>query len=96
MKRFTDDKMVLRAKWKTITLRALNKSTEERVKTLVGRMRRKAIDDADILNVIQDLRGAYVSRFSMSQYRDAIAAFLKLHDGSGQLVPYYKLMGLVD
>lgn len=96
MKRYTDDKMVLRAKWKTLPIRVLNKNTEERVKMLVGRVRRKAIEDADILNIVQDLRAAYQGRFAISQYRDAMSAFLKLHDGNGVLVPYYKLMGLVD
>lgn len=96
MKRYTDDKMVLRAKWKNIPVRALNKNTEERIKSLVGRMRRKAISDADILNIIQDLRAAYSGRFTVQQYRDAVMAFLKLHDGQGVLVPYYRLMGLED
>lgn len=96
MKKYTDDRMVLRAKWKTIPLRVLNKNTEERIVSLVGRMRRKAIDDADILNIIQDLRAAYQGRFNIQQYRDAVNAFVKLHDGNGVLVPYYKLMGLVD
>lgn len=96
MKKYTDDKMILRAKWKTMPLRALNKNTEERLKSLIGRLRRKAINDADTLNIVQDLRGAYASRFPLQQYRDATLAFLKLHDGNGVLIPYYKLMGLVD
>lgn len=96
MKKYTDDKVILRAKWKTVPLRTLNKNTEERLKSLIGRLRRKAINDADTLNIVQDLRAAYSMRFTVQQYRDATLAFLKLHDGNGVLIPYYKLMGLVD
>lgn len=94
MKKYTKDRNALYSRWKLFPVRLLNKQVEIRLKSLIGRARRGGATDADIMNAIQDFKGAYDERQPFAVYVKAMTEFLKLHDGNGALTPYWKLMGL--
>jgi hypothetical protein len=94
MKKYTKDRSVLFSRWKLFPVRLLNKDTETRLKSLINRTRRGGATDADIMNAIQDFKGAYDQRQPMAVYQKAVSEYLKMHDGNGVLTPYMKLMGL--
>jgi hypothetical protein len=94
MKSYTDDHITLKAKWVKFPLRAHNSQTEKKISVLVGRMKRDSINDADIVDIVTDIRMSYADRFKFEQYEDAMRTFLNLYDKSGVTVPYYKIMKL--
>lgn len=94
MKKYTKDRGVLFSRWKLFPVRMLNKDIEIRLKSLINRTRRGGASDADIMNAIQDFKGAYDQRQPVAVYQKAVSEFLKMHDGNGVLTPYMKLMGL--
>lgn len=94
MSKYTKDRTPLFAKWKLFPARLLNKETETRLKSLIGRARRGAATDTEIMNAIQDFKASYDQRQTPLVYKKVMNEILKQHDGNGVLTPYAKLMGL--
>ena len=95
MRTYTSDHMVLKAKWMKMPMRMLNLQVQYKFQTLVGRMARGSIPDADIVNNLNDIRMSYDERVSHADYRKIMAGFIKEFDRKGQLAPYAKIMQLV-
>jgi hypothetical protein len=95
MRSYTDDRMVLRAKWMKFPGKLLSSQIDKKFSTLIGRMGRNAIHDDDIVNNLNDIRAAYADRFSYQQYVDAMNAFIKKYDRKGLLAEYAKIMRLI-
>lgn len=79
---------ILEQRWKTTTLRLVNKHAEQAISSLVGRVARNSISQTEVLNEIVDIREMYKGRFPTSQYEDAIKAFIKRYDPKGYLIDY--------
>lgn len=95
MRSYTDDRMVLRAKWMKFPAKMLSTHIDKKFAALVGRMNRNSIDDADVVNYLNDIRASYAERFSYQQYVDAMMAFIKKYDHKGVLAEYAKIMKLI-
>lgn len=95
MRSYTDDRMVLRAKWMKFPAKMLSTHIDKKFAALVGRMNRNSIDDADVVNYLNDIRASYADRFSYQQYVDAMMAFIKKYDHKGVLAEYAKIMKLI-
>lgn len=96
MKKYTDDHAVLMGVWKAAPLRTVNKVNEERLKTLSGRVRRKAISEPDLVNLLIDIKASYEERFDFDDYVRLVTTVLAKHDAQGELVPYYRIMRLPE
>uniref|UniRef100_A0AB39CDJ3 KTSC and Metallopeptidase-like N-terminal fusion domain-containing protein n=1 Tax=Pseudomonas phage HRDY3 TaxID=3236930 RepID=A0AB39CDJ3_9VIRU len=95
MRSYTDDRMVLKAKWAKFPIKLMTVQTEEKFKILIGRMRRGGISDADTVNILNDFRSSYDQRYKHEQYHDAMMAMIKKYDGNGLLAEYAKIMRLI-
>jgi len=95
MRSYTDDRMVLRAKWMKFPSKMLATQTDAKFKSLIGRMARNSIDDADVVNVLNDMRLSYADRTTHQQYTDAMFALIKKYDHKGLLAEYAKIMRLI-
>jgi hypothetical protein len=95
MRSYTDDRMVLRAKWMKFPGKLLSSQIDKKFSTLIGRMGRDSIHDDDVVNILNDIRAAYADRFSYQQYVDAMHAFIKKYDRKGLLAEYAKIMRLI-
>jgi len=95
MRSYTDDRLVLKAKWQKFPSKMLSTQIDQKFSVLIGRMGRNSIDDADVVNILNDMRMAYDERFTYKQYTDAMHAFIKKYDRKGLLADYAKIMRLI-
>lgn len=96
MKRYTEDRQALKAKWMGFPVKLLNKEIEEKLKSLIGLVRRKSIKEADLMNHIQDMRDTYDERTKYAVYNTTMRKLLDTWDKNGVMVPYYRFLGLED
>lgn len=94
MKKFGADNATLFSTWKTCPLRIVNAQMETKLKTLIGQVRRGAIEMPEILNKLADVKAAYEQRFPHQQYVNAIVTILNKQDSQGLLQDYHKTMRL--
>lgn len=95
MRSYTDDRMVLRAKWMKFPTKLLTTQIDKKFSTLIGRMARDSIHDDDVVNNLNDIRAAYADRLSYQQYVTAMHAFIEKYDRKGLLAEYAKIMKLI-
>nr|DAF93669.1 MAG TPA: SprT-like family protein [Myoviridae sp. ctshb19] len=95
MRSYTDDRLVLKAKWMKFPPKMLNTQIDTKFSVLCGRMGRNSIEDADIVNVLNDMFKAYDQRQTYQQYKTAMLAFIDKYDKKGRLAEYAKIMRLV-
>lgn len=95
MRSYTDDRLVLRAKWMKFPGKLLSSQIDKKFSVMIGRMGRNAIHDDDVVNVLNDIRAAYAERFTYQQYVTAMHAFIEKYDRKGLLAEYAKIMKLI-